>query len=262
MRLQASGQGVDVAFVVVVFTDEAQLGHPPRAACPVEDRVADAARGGRGVLRVQRQHQYPRGPGRPQAVQRARHRRLAVAHGPLGVDLMTPAQQGIPDRTSLARRPHRQRRPLGCPDAAVLGGRLRRADVEDDAVQDRPPGQAWDLDDPRITQELGQIGPQRSSRRGGGSSEVDQQHAGSRGRAMPVGRLRVEGHGPAIQRNSGCGNPSCAPCGWVSPKRSTSNRTQAAPGSVGEAPSPTTPLPCSVQLPRRRLTISPSLKRT
>ena len=38
--------------------------------------------------------------------------------------------------------------------------------------------------------------------------------------------------------------------------------TVAEPGSVGEPPRPMVPLPCSVQLPRRRLTISPSAKRT
>jgi len=40
---------------------------------------------------------------------------------------------------------------------------------------------------------------------------------------------------------------------------------EAHTGGAGvdrDAPSPTEPLPCSVQLPRRRLTISPSLKRT
>jgi len=41
----------------------------------------------------------------------------------------------------------------------------------------------------------------------------------------------------------------------VSAKRSTSKETQADPGSVGDPPRPIVPLPCSVQLPRRRLTI-------
>ena len=53
------------------------------------------------------------------------------------------------------------------------------------------------------------------------------------------------------------------PCGTVSRKLSTSKRTVGELASLGEPPRPMTPLPCSVQLPRRRLTTSSSLpKRT
>ena len=50
--------------------------------------------------------------------------------------------------------------------------------------------------------------------------------------------------------------------GCVSPKRITSKATTAELASAGEPPRPMWPWPCKVQLPRRKLTISPSAKRT
>ena len=54
-----------------------------------------------------------------------------------------------------------------------------------------------------------------------------------------------------------------ARCGCVSANFITSKRTCGRSASVGGVPRPMTPLPCSVQVPRRRLMISGSLsKRT
>jgi hypothetical protein len=52
-------QGFDVARVVGVTIDEAKLRQAPHPLTPEGDSVEGAARGRRGVLRVQRQHQHP-----------------------------------------------------------------------------------------------------------------------------------------------------------------------------------------------------------
>jgi hypothetical protein len=84
--------------------------------------------------------------------------------------------------------------PSGVQTTGVLGRRLGRPGAQDDAVQDRPPHEARDLDHARVAQELGQVAPQ--GRRGGrvGRAQVDQQH-GRAGR-WPWGR--------AVRRGSSC----------------------------------------------------------
>jgi hypothetical protein len=49
--------------------------------------------------------------------------------------------------------------------------------AQDDAVQDRPPGDLRDLDDAWVAEELGQVAAQRGWRRRVRRTKVRQQHA-------------------------------------------------------------------------------------
>jgi hypothetical protein len=62
----------------------------------------------------------------------------------------------------------------------VLARRLGRANAQDDAVQDRPPEQARDLDDARIAQELGEIAANGRRRRRVGGAEIAEDDGGRR----------------------------------------------------------------------------------
>ena len=86
----------------------------------------------------------------------------------------------LAQRLRLALRDRHQRRALVGPDLAIGVRRLRRAGAEDDAVQDRLPREAGNLDDARIGQEFGEVAAHRAALRRIGRAEIDQQHADAR----------------------------------------------------------------------------------
>ncbi len=192
------GQRADVAVVVGVAVDEAQLGLPALAGEPAVDRVVRGRRGRAGVLRVQRQHEDARGALGLQRIEHRRDRRLAVAHRVpyqhRRLRLAEPTAEVAFEQGGLALRPHRQRRSFGCPDAGVLGGGLGRPRAQDDAVQDRQPRGARDLDDPGVAEEFGQVAAQRGRRRLVGRAEVDEQHRGARRPAVAPRGVGARGH--------------------------------------------------------------------
>jgi hypothetical protein len=83
-----------------------------------------------------------------------------------------------------------QRRTFGGPDRRILLCRPSRPDLEDDAVQNQPPERAWDLDDPRVGEELAKVAAYGLCRRRGWCPQIDQQNGGQRRRTMAVGWLR------------------------------------------------------------------------
>ena len=124
-------------------------------------------------------------------------------------------------------------------------------------MQDRQPDQPRNLDDARVAQELGEVAPHRCRV---GASGVPRLHrttavAGARPCACAGSGATVIAYD--LMPNSN-GDWRCVSANFI-----TSKRTHGLIGSEGGAPRPITPLPCSVQAPRRRLMISGSLsKRT
>src|SRR5262249_38513143 len=86
-----------------------------------------------------------------------------------------------------ARQMQQGRAGLGVPDALVLGSRLFRPSRQDEQVKDEPPLEAGLFNDARIVQELSQVPPQRLGSGGIGSTELNQEYAGSlHARKWPV----------------------------------------------------------------------------
>ncbi len=167
MGADALRQGGDVARLVVVLVDEAQL----RQAAPSRElggnRIEAGGRGGRRVLRVERQHQDPAGVQVTETGQCRSERGVAVAHPECHPYLPRQKQvEPLLQGRGLAPGDGQQGRALGRPHRMVGAGGLPRAQAQQDTVQDRPPEGAVKLDHPRIAQELGQIAPNRRYRRG------------------------------------------------------------------------------------------------
>ena len=191
----ARGQRLDVAGVVVVAVDEAQLGQAALVLAPRPDRIDDAGRRGPGVLRVGRQHQDPRGTFGLERVELRGDGRIAVTHGGAHRDAMAVLAQPSLQQRGLLFGPDLQRRALGGPDGRVLGGRLGRAQWQDRAAQQRLPHQWRNLDDARVAEEFGQVLPHRG---GGGlvrRAQVAVQHTGQGRLAVRQGRFRSEWRG-------------------------------------------------------------------
>jgi hypothetical protein len=145
--------------------DEADFRRVARAFDPVGDIVHHAARRAGGVLRVSRDHQHAFGAVGLEAVEHAGDRGLAVAHGPGHGDVrIAGIAQPALEQLGLAFGMHLQRRTFRQPDLGVLGGRLRRAQVEHEKVQDQPPDRARDFDDARVPEEFAEIAAQGGSR--------------------------------------------------------------------------------------------------
>jgi hypothetical protein len=153
------------------------------------------AGGARGVLRVERQHEDAVAALRAQLRDARGDGGIAVPARPRdregGLDALAEvaAQQ-----LHLAVEMHAQGRALLRPHRGVLGRALRRAGKEDDPAQDRPPGEARDLDHARVPEELGKVAAHGGGRGRVGRAQVHQQHAGARRRAVRVGRLGQVGH--------------------------------------------------------------------
>ena len=184
-------QGVDVAGVVVEIAHEAHLGlvAPPRQAAA--DLVDYGGGGAPRVLRVHRHHQDAGAAARAHGVQGVADRGRAVAHRVVDVEPVVAVLGEVAgEQLGLAHRVHQQRRALVGPDAGVLLRRGLGPGGEDDAVEDRPPHQARDLDHARVGEELLEVGAQRGGGGGGGGAEVDQQHAGAWGAVVAIDRFR------------------------------------------------------------------------
>ena len=190
-------EGVDVAGIVVIVLDEAQLRQVAAAHRPGSDRIGNARRRRRRVLGIERQHQYPLDTGRPQRVERTGDRGLAVAHPVPHQDRMAALAEIAGEQQRLLLGPDLERRALLHPDRGVLACRFRRPDPQDEAVQDRQPDEARYLDDARIGEELGEITPHRLGRRLVGRAEVADQDRGLCRDAVGEGGLRREAHRPA-----------------------------------------------------------------
>ncbi|MPM84993.1 hypothetical protein SDC9_132070 [bioreactor metagenome] len=130
-----------------------------------------------------------------QAVEHAADGGLAVAHRPGDADAVAAFAEQALEQLGLAFGVHAQRRTVAGPDAGVLGGGFLRPRVEDDAVEDRPPEEARNLDDARVGEELPEVAAQRRRRRGVGGAEVNQDEGGAARAAVAVRRFRLEsGH--------------------------------------------------------------------
>ena len=251
--VDALRERADVAGVVVVVVDEAHLGQVANFLRPLVDRVVHACGRRRRVLRVQRQDEHARHALGLQRVEHRGRRGVAVAHRVAHRDGVTALAQVSAQQLGLLLGPDFQRRALLGPDARVLLRRLRRPRAQDHAVQDQPPENPRDLDHAPVGEELGEVTSHRGRRGRVGRAEVAQQHRGARWGAMLKRRFGGECH--AVQgftSNSGGG------WRWVSANLRISKRTHGLAGSEGDAPRPMVPLPCSVQLPRRRPMISGS----
>ena len=146
---------------------------------------------------------------------------------------------------------------------AYLRADFAGRDAQDDAVQDRQPEQARDLDHPRIGEELGEVAPHRLGRRLVGRAEVADQDRGLRGVPWAKAGSGAKLIAPTLGRPQGLSPNSNGAWRCVSANFITSKRTHGLTGSLGGVPRPMTPAPCRVQAPRRRLMISGSLsKRT
>ncbi len=289
MVADTAGERADVAGVVVIVVHEAHFRQRANPLRPGTDRINDAAGGRARILWVQRQHQNAGDALRLEFVEHCADARVAVAHRKTHQHVVATLAQVAAQHLGLFVGPDQQGRTFGSPDACVLACRLGGPQAKNDAVQDRPPDHARNLDHARVTEELAQVASQCGGRGCIGRAQVAQQHGGARLAAVGEGGFRGERHGVPVMPpagwaseaeligqasafSDGRGNDhglqwwssnSLARCGWVSPNFSTSNRTVGLSESTGGVPSPTWPLPCKVQVPRRRLMISGSLsKRT
>ena len=248
VRRQTLGERGDVARVVVVSVDEAQLGHVANASRPQVDGVVDARRGGRRILRVERQHQHAGHTFGLQLVEYRSDRGRPVAHRVAHRHRVAALAEVAAEQPGLLFRPELQRRTLGRPDAGVLLRRLRGPRPKNHAVQDQPPEGPRNLHDARVAQELGEVAAHGLGRRRFRCAEIAKEHGGAHDSAVAICRFGGEAHpgGQGFRSKSGWR------CGWVSANFRISKRTLGLAASDGVAPSPITPLPCRVQVPRRR----------
>jgi len=171
-------QRLDISIVVVKVLDEPGLGNVARPSEPIAHRVHHARRRAGGVLRVERQHDQALAAGPLEAPERAGDRRFAVAHREFherrsGAE---PSAQAVREERSLPGGMDGERRAARSPDFGVLASRASWPNVQDDAVQDRKPERARNLDDSRVRQEFAQVAADRSGRRRHGRSQIDEQH--------------------------------------------------------------------------------------
>ena len=190
----ALGERVQVAVVVVVVADKAQVRQPAHAPELVGEGVEHRGHRGRRVLRVHGQHQQPAHPPRAQLVQRGGDGRRAVAHAQRDREhaaRRTPFQ--LPgERVALAEGDAQQRRALLTPHRRVGRRGALRPQPQDDAVQHQPPGELRHLDDARVAEELAQVATDRRRRRLVRCTQVGDQHADALGRVVRVAALSLE----------------------------------------------------------------------
>ena len=189
----AVGQGADVAGVVVVVVDQAQLRKAARALQPQGGGIEHAGRGRRAVLRVQRQQQHALAALGVQGLQLALDGGLAVAHGGQHGNVQPRLLQALAQQLGLALCPDGQGRSGLTPHAGVFGGGLAWAHPQNDAVQDRQPKQRRNLYHAPVGQKLRQIAPQCLGRGRIGGAQIAQ-HDGHRARCG-LGRRVAGGWG-------------------------------------------------------------------
>ncbi|MCY1545077.1 hypothetical protein D9M68_810020 [compost metagenome] len=109
VRADLSGQGFDVAGVVVVAVDEAQLGQMAHLQAPGGHRVEHAGGGGAAVLRVGRHDQHARHALGLEFVEHGGDGRVAVAHGVAHRHLVAAFAQVAAQQRGLPVGPHLER---------------------------------------------------------------------------------------------------------------------------------------------------------
>ena len=131
---------------------------------------------------VQRQDQDARCAVFLERIQLGRNGRRAVAHGWQHQHIVAPLAQPAAQQSGLACGPVQQRGAVFfMPDGGVLGGRLGRTGAQDDAVQNRPPGELGNLDHTIVTEKLRQIRAHCGGRGRGRRAQIAQQDAGACG---------------------------------------------------------------------------------
>ena len=185
----------DVGGVVVEVPHHTQL----RLVAPAGQRrrhaVDHRSRRAPRVLGIERQHEQALAARTLHPVERRRDRRFAVAHRELDHEgrAQTLAEQAL-EQLRLALGVEEQRRAVRGPDRRVARGRPLRTGGEHEAVEDRVPDRARELDYARVGQELAEIAPDGAGGRRFGRAEVDEQDAGARARARGKRRRRRRCH--------------------------------------------------------------------
>ncbi len=217
----AGAQRLDVARLIVILGDEAQLRQPAPAAQLRRHLVVDRAGGGAAVLREERQHENALRAGLAQPGQRLRHARLAVEHAELHRERRQHAlrqRAGQLRAQPLARVA--QRRAGLRPDRAVLARHPPRPQRQDEAMENRQPERPRHLHDARIGQHPRQKpahGPRlRRVRRAG----VDQQDAD------PLGGIAVEVGGADVAHVDGSLYPKHQAQGRARPPQVAESRAK------------------------------------
>ena len=180
------GHGGDIAGIVVVAHGHSHL----REAAPRSERTGhgiEHRRGGhRGVLGEERQHQEPPDTGRAQGLQGRSDRGLSVAHPQDHLDTIPEAGRQPPFQPRrLALGVDQQRRALLVPDPSIGACGVARPKAQDDPVEQGQPQPSWQLDDPRVREELPEEVPHGARCRRRGGPEVGQEDPQGRFFAAP-----------------------------------------------------------------------------
>src|ERR1019366_7209604 len=180
------------------------------------------------VLRIEGQDEDPIGAFQFQGVERARDGGLTVAHRVADGDRMTALAEVAAEQQRLLFGPDSERRSFRHPDAGVPARRARWPQAQDDAVQQRQPEQARDLDDARVAQKLRKIAAHGARRRRIGCSEVAQQHDRLRCRSVCEGWLGREAHWtPTLAADAATLPPQGAFAPWGGPAALIESRLEA-----------------------------------
>jgi hypothetical protein len=128
-------------------------------------------------LRIEREQQDAVAALRLQPLNRRSDGGLAVAHGPVDLDTVSPSH-GRGDLVGLGPGDGLQRRfvEFAVPDALVGMAAALRPAGEHDAVEDEPPHHGIDLDHPAIGQKFLEVAPHRPVGRTLRRAQVDEQH--------------------------------------------------------------------------------------
>ena len=148
VALNAVGKRRNIARVVMVIVDKAQLGYAASAQSPCVNRIEHARGCGGRVLRVGGNDQHAVYAFVFEFIKHLCYSWGAIAHHQtdLNPTVIPLLMQGI----GLALRPHFQRRAFVGPDAGVFLRRLGWAHPQDDAVQDEQPQKAGDFHHPWV----------------------------------------------------------------------------------------------------------------
>jgi hypothetical protein len=155
MLRDAGCECIDVGRVIVEIAHHGNI---------LVQHVENASRCAVGVLRIQRHddrllHLFQSGF----------YSGLAIAHGVFHRHVL----QEFPKQRSLPRSVKGERRTFVRPHQPVFLDRLRRTGAQHDAVEDRKPDEARQLDDARIGKEFGEIAAHGVRRRRRRRAEVD-----------------------------------------------------------------------------------------
>ena len=148
-------------------------------------------------MRVKRKEQDPIRPTRHHFVYNRLNRRIAVAHGKFDLNRVAKpfgkaCAQGI--RLVLGDQEQRRASPFIIPDLAVIGARARRADGQDDALQNRLPFPRGHVHHPAVGQKFAQIPAHRPVIGAVWGAEIGEDDAGL-AHARLLGAVRARDNG-------------------------------------------------------------------